>query len=49
VILLLLANTIIIAADLRAMADAIKLLIGSWSPFSSSLPAHGAGGFLFFH
>jgi NRAMP (natural resistance-associated macrophage protein)-like metal ion transporter len=32
VLLLLIANTINIAADLGAMADATKLLIGGWSP-----------------
>jgi Mn2+/Fe2+ NRAMP family transporter len=32
VILLLVANTINIAADLGAMADATKVLIGGWSP-----------------
>jgi NRAMP (natural resistance-associated macrophage protein)-like metal ion transporter len=32
VVLLLIANTINIAADLGAMADATKVLIGGWSP-----------------
>jgi hypothetical protein len=32
VVLLIVANTINVAADLGAMADSTKLLIGGWAP-----------------
>jgi Mn2+/Fe2+ NRAMP family transporter len=42
IILLLIANTINIAADLGAMADATKLLVGGWSPIYVIIYAVGS-------
>jgi NRAMP (natural resistance-associated macrophage protein)-like metal ion transporter len=42
IVLLLVANTVNIAADLGAMADATKLLVGGWSPLYVVIYAAGS-------
>jgi Mn2+/Fe2+ NRAMP family transporter len=42
IVLLLVANTVNIAADLGAMADATKLLVGGWSPLYVVVYAGGS-------